>query len=173
VALDRELNREVAFKQIQDRHADDPETRKRFVQEAEITGRLEHLGIVPVYGLGSYADGRPFYAMRFIHGDSLRTVIKQFHGKQNSEDSGSKTEENQPANQKSTPHSVAFRQLIGRFIDVCQAIEYSHSRGILHRDLKPGNICWADMVKRWWSIGDLLNPSTSLPHQLPKPKNDH
>jgi hypothetical protein len=66
VALDSELNREVALKEIQDRHADSPVSRSRFLMEAEITGGLEHPGIVPVYGLGTYADGRPFYAMRFI-----------------------------------------------------------------------------------------------------------
>ena len=66
VASDQELHREVALKEIQTRHAHDTNSRGRFVLEAEITGRLEHPGIVPVYGLGSYADGRPFYAMRFI-----------------------------------------------------------------------------------------------------------
>ena len=70
VALDDELNREVALKQILDHHADDPTSRTRFVLEAEITGGLEHPGIVPVYGLGSYGDGRPYYAMRFIRGDT-------------------------------------------------------------------------------------------------------
>src|SRR4029077_14228113 len=68
VALDAELNREVALKQILDAHADDPTSRSRFLLEAEITGGLEHPGIVPVYGLGTYADGRPYYAMRFIKG---------------------------------------------------------------------------------------------------------
>ncbi len=59
VALDSELHREVALKQILDHHADDPTSRQRFLIEAEITGGLEHPGIVPVYGLGAYADGRP------------------------------------------------------------------------------------------------------------------
>ena len=62
VALDTELHREVALKQILDQHADDPSSRQRFLLEAEVTGGLEHPGIVPVYGLGTYADGRPFYA---------------------------------------------------------------------------------------------------------------
>ena len=75
MALDAELNREVALKQILDRHADDPTSRARFLLEAEITGGLEHPGIVPVYGLGSYGDGRPYYAMRFIRGDSLKEAI--------------------------------------------------------------------------------------------------
>ena len=75
VALDAELNREVALKQILDRHADDPTSRQRFLLEAEVTGGLEHPGIVPVYGLGTYDGGRPYYAMRFIRGDSLKEAI--------------------------------------------------------------------------------------------------
>ena len=79
VALDTELHREVALKQILDHHADDPTSRQRFLLEAEITGGLEHPGIVPVYGLGTYGDGRPYYAMRFIKGDSLKEAIERFH----------------------------------------------------------------------------------------------
>src|SRR5689334_10977457 len=62
VALDEELHREVALKQILDGHEDEA-GRRRFLLEAEITGGLEHPGIVPVYGLGTYGDGRPYYAM--------------------------------------------------------------------------------------------------------------
>ncbi len=69
---DRELNREVALKAIQDRHAGDPYCRWRFLLEAEITGALEHPGIVPVYSLGHDDDGRPYYTMRLIRGESLR-----------------------------------------------------------------------------------------------------
>ena len=75
VAMDTELNREVALKEIQPSHADHPDSRARFTLEAEITGGLEHPGIVPVYGLGTYADGRPYYAMRFIRCDSLKDAI--------------------------------------------------------------------------------------------------
>ncbi len=78
-AFDRQLNRLVALKEIKDLLADNPESRERFVQEAEITGRLEHPGIVPVYALGSYPDGRPYYAMRFVKGSSLRTAIEKYH----------------------------------------------------------------------------------------------
>jgi serine/threonine protein kinase/WD40 repeat protein len=122
LARDEELHREVALKEIQARHAHDPNSRSRFVLEAEITGGLEHPGIVPVYGLGTYADGRPFYAMRFIKGDSLKEAIERFY--------------------RGTADfsSLEFRKLLGRFVDVCNAIEYAHSRGVLHRDLKPGNI---------------------------------
>jgi serine/threonine protein kinase/formylglycine-generating enzyme required for sulfatase activity len=127
VARDEELNREVALKEIQTRHAAQPESRARFLLEAEVTGQLEHPGIVPVYGLGSYADGRPFYAMRFVQGDSLKDAIAAFH----------KAEQ---AGQSASARSLGLRQLLGRFVDVCNAIAYAHSRGVLHRDLKPGNI---------------------------------
>src|SRR5262249_38907570 len=60
LAEDGELYRRVAFKCIQARYADQTESRRRFLLEAEITGNLEHPGIVPVYGLGRFADGRPF-----------------------------------------------------------------------------------------------------------------
>ena len=127
VAHDEELRREVALKEIKPNQADDPEHRRRFTLEAEVTGGLEHPGIVPVYGLGQYADGRPFYAMRFIRGDSLKRAIKRFHARQS-------------AGGDTSDELLELRKLLGRFIDVCQAIEYAHSRGVLHRDLKPGNI---------------------------------
>src|SRR5262249_12734787 len=69
VARDGELQRDVALKVIQDRFAERDDQRARFVLEAEITGNLEHPGIVPVYSLGRNAQGRPYYAMRFIRGE--------------------------------------------------------------------------------------------------------
>jgi serine/threonine-protein kinase len=127
VALDGELNREVALKRILEHHADDPTSRTRFLLEAEITGGLEHPGIVPVYGLGMHADGRPYYAMRFIRGERLKEAIAAFHG-------------NAVLEADPGRRSLALRGLLRRFVDVCNAIEYAHSRGILHRDLKPGNV---------------------------------
>lgn len=146
VAQDTELNREVALKEIQDRFADDEASRSRFLLEAEVTGGLEHPGIVPVYGLGQYDDGRPFYAMRFIKGDSLQEAADHFHRRRPASAPAVTSEHTSPATgvkasrTDSDYSSLEFRKLLGRFIDVCQAIEYAHSRGVLHRDLKPGNI---------------------------------
>jgi tetratricopeptide (TPR) repeat protein/tRNA A-37 threonylcarbamoyl transferase component Bud32 len=127
VALDGELNREVAVKQLLDSHADDLTSRARFLREAEITGGLEHPGIVPVYGLGSYSDGRPYYAMRFIRGESLKEAITHFR-----DDETLKNDVGR--------RSLELRKLLRRFMDVCNAIGYAHSRGVLHRDIKPANV---------------------------------
>jgi eukaryotic-like serine/threonine-protein kinase len=123
VAEDTELHRMVALKEIKPEYAQRMESRGRFVLEAEVTGRLEHPGIVPVYGLGAHADGRPYYAMRFIRGDDLAAAVAQFH-----------------ARAPVRFDSLEFRGLLGRFVAVCQTVAYAHSRGVLHRDLKPGNI---------------------------------
>lgn len=128
VALDGELNREVALKEIQEQHGGQSESQFRFIFEAEVTGGLEHPGIVPVYGLGRYPDGRPYYAMRFIRGESLKAAIKRYH------------ESTKDGQGPSPAHSLDFRQLLGRFVAVCHAIDYVHSRGVLHRDIKPENI---------------------------------
>lgn len=127
VARDDELNREVALKRIRDHHVDTPQNRARFLLEAEVTGGLEHPGIVPVYSLGTSDDGRPFYAMRFIKGRSLREAIDHYHSPQ-------------AAGGDPGDRLLELRQLLDRFVAVCNAIEYAHSRGVLHRDLKPENI---------------------------------
>jgi serine/threonine-protein kinase len=132
IARDEELNREVALKEIQGKHAHHDESRIRFLIEAEVTGGLEHPGIVPVYGLGRYPDGRPFYAMRFIRGVSLRETIKAFHraDREPGRDPGQR--------------ALELRKLLGQLVDVCNAVAYAHSRGVLHRDLKPENIMLGD-----------------------------
>jgi eukaryotic-like serine/threonine-protein kinase len=122
VALDRELHREVALKEIRPEMADHPESRARFVLEAEVTGQLEHPGIVPVYGFGVDAAGRPYYAMRMVQGKTLRQAIENLRAA--------------PA----PTRKLEFRKLLGKFVAVCDAVAYAHSRGVLHRDIKPDNI---------------------------------
>ena len=97
--------------------------------EAEITGGLEHPGIVPVYGLGTYAEaGRTTRC-----GSSAATVSRM-------PSSDFIDVRSAPKRAPADRASLELRKLLGRFIDVCNAIEYAHSRGVLHRDLKPGNI---------------------------------
>ena len=127
VARDEELRREVALKLIQEQYAGDRDSRTRFEFEAEITGRLEHPGVIPVYGLGIDGKGRPYYAMRFIRGESLKEAIARFH------------REDGPT-REAGERSLALRELLGRFVDVCNTMAYAHGRGILHRDLKPANV---------------------------------
>ncbi len=129
IARDEELHRDVALKRIKGAPANDPNCRARFVREAEITGRLEHPGVVPVYGFGQLADGRPEYAMRFIEGESLKSAIATFH-------SGAPA----PAAADGQSRALALPNLVRRFLDVCNAISYAHNRGIVHRDIKPSNI---------------------------------
>ncbi|QDU88002.1 Serine/threonine-protein kinase PknD [Pirellulimonas nuda] len=125
LAEDRELGREVALKELLDHHADDQASRVRFLREASITGRLEHPGIVPVYGMGYFADGRPYYAMRMLRGRSLLDDIRDYHSE---------------AGVRSRDHQLRLRQLLERFRAVCDAIQYAHQQGVVHRDLKPANI---------------------------------
>ena len=160
MASDEELHREVALKEIQQQFASDPDSRARFIQEAEITGGLEHPGIVPVYGLGQYDDGRPFYAMRFVRGDSLKEAVRRYH-------------DSRRAGSNVSTAMLAFRQLLGRFVDVCNAVEYAHSRGVLHRDLKPGNIMlgkYGETLVVDWGLAKIVGRkethATSAEHTL-------
>lgn len=178
VAQDEELHREVALKEIQARHAHDETSRTRFVLEAEVTGALEHPGIVPVYGLGIYADGRPYYAMRFIQGETFQDAIDRFHGKRRQGITHDQTEvaeqgshaaargESQASTSYVSTQSLAsgeravqFRKLLGPFISVCNAIAYAHSRGVLHRDLKPANVMlgkFGETLVVDWGLAKLL-----------------
>jgi tetratricopeptide (TPR) repeat protein/tRNA A-37 threonylcarbamoyl transferase component Bud32 len=127
VADDEELHRAVALKCIQGPRADDPGSRARFLREAELTARLEHPGVVPVYGLVADREGRPCYAMRFIEGETLETACRRFH-----DESAHSTDPGQVR--------LQLRHLLSQLIAVCNTLDYAHSRGIIHRDLKPANI---------------------------------
>jgi WD40 repeat protein/serine/threonine protein kinase len=158
VAFDTELEREVALKQIKPERADDAESRARFLLEAGVTGRLEHPGIVPVYGLGKDDSGRPFYAMRFVRGTSFEEAIKRFHRDEADRDRDPQA------------RSFEFRQLLGRFVDVCHTIAYAHSRGVLHRDLKPANILLGPFKESLvvdWGLAKILARKSESVQSLP------
>ena len=149
VAEDTELHRRVALKEIQARHAKNAVSRGRFVAEAEITGNLEHPGVVPVYGLGTYDDDRPFYTMRFINGEDLAAAIRRFHSTLAPSFTG-----------------VQFRWLLRKFVDVCNTVAYAHSRGVVHRDLKPGNVMigpFGETLVMDWGVAKMIGRAEGEP----------
>ncbi len=184
VALDTQLNREVALKRIQGPFAEDPTSRARFVREAEITGNLEHPGIVPVYGLGRGPDGRPHYAMRLIQGDDLRKAVKLFHEADGIPDwrptwrhpSGTRGKGGQDARgHDQRARSVAFRELLRRFLDVCNAVAYAHGRGVVHRDIKPANIMlgpYGETLLVDWGLAKMV-ASQGEPVETARPETVH
>lgn len=156
LARDEEFGREVALKEIREQ-ADTPTNRDRFLREARIAGALEHPGIVPVYGFGTHADGRPYYAMRFIHGESLKDAVTTFH------------DDKRPA-RETGGQFLELRLLLGRLITVCHAIQYAHDQGIVHRDLKPANIMlgeYGETLVVDWGLAKAV--TTAGPKQLESP----
>ncbi|QDU98077.1 protein kinase domain-containing protein [Lignipirellula cremea] len=125
-AEDAHLRRHVAVKFMQAKCVDDPAARSQFLAEAEVTGRLEHPGVVPVYGVSEHPEHGPFYAMRLIRGPTLEEAIQRFHHPQSQRAAGD--------------HAIALRELLTHFIAVCKTIAYAHNRGVLHCDIKPQNI---------------------------------
>jgi serine/threonine protein kinase len=119
VARDEKLKRQVALKEIRADRRSSPTVRQRFINEAEITGLLEHPGIVPIYALDQDETGSPYYAMRFIQGQTFGQAIQSYHHQ---------------------PSVLRFRELLQRFVTVCQTMAYAHSKEVIHRDLKPSNI---------------------------------
>jgi eukaryotic-like serine/threonine-protein kinase len=149
LARDAELGRQVALKELHAENADDADSRDRFVREAEVTGGLEHPGIVPVYGLGRYADGRPYYAMRFIHGETLQEAIKKLHAG----DPG-----------------CTLRGLLARFVAVCNAVAYAHNRGVIHRDIKPANVMlgpYGETLIVDWGLAKVIGRGTEPTSEEP------
>ncbi|MHC4992453.1 MAG: protein kinase domain-containing protein [Planctomycetota bacterium] len=114
---DVDLGREVAIKVLQDQHADRPAMIRRFVEEAQITGQLQHPGILPVYEMGLRADQRPYFTMKLIRGQTLASLLRD----------------------RSDVDDDAARMLT-IFEHVCQTMAYAHARGVIHRDLKPTNV---------------------------------
>ena len=106
---------------------DDPEVNKMLLRWRELREQGRHPGVVPIYALGTDALGSPCYAMRFIHGETLQDAIGAFHKAET------------PGRDQSE-RSLALRELLTRFVSICSTVGYAHSRGILHRDLKPQNV---------------------------------
>jgi serine/threonine-protein kinase len=114
---DTDLGRDVAVKVLDAALAKRPDVVRRFVEEAQIGGQLQHPGIVPVYELGLMADERPYFTMKLVKGRTLAALLQQRKA---------------PADNRG--------RVLAIFEAVCQTVAYAHSKGVLHRDLKPANI---------------------------------
>ena len=122
-ARDSTLNREVAVKVLSGKEWDGL---ARFVREAQVTAQLSHPNVVPVYGLEKTDRGSPALSMKLIRGDTFAEYIAQCSSAMGT------------PNYDHERHSQVGR--IENFLRVCDAISYSHSRGVIHRDLKPDNL---------------------------------
>jgi serine/threonine protein kinase/tetratricopeptide (TPR) repeat protein len=134
--LDTDLGRELAVKVLLDSHRNKPEVVERFIEEAQISGQLQHPGIVPVYELGQFGDQRPFFTMKLVKGKTLSTLL---------------AERESPAEDRA--------RYLGIFEQVCQTVAYAHSRGVIHRDLKPTNImvgAFGEVQVTDWGLAKVL-----------------
>lgn len=135
-AIDTDLGREVAIKVMLPEHFNSPSVLKRFVEEAQIGGQLQHPGIAPIYDAGLWENDCPFFSMKFVNGRTLSELLKT---------------EN-PTNERS--------QLLSTFLQVCQAVGYAHQQGVIHRDLKPANIMvgeFSEVLVMDWGLAKVLD----------------
>jgi serine/threonine-protein kinase len=116
-AFDPDLGRDLAVKVLREEFRGRPEMERRFLEEARLTGRLQHPGVVPVVEAGRLADGRPFFTMKLVQGRTLAELLKG----------------------RLDP-SEDLPRLLAIFEQVCQTAAFAHARGVIHRDLKPSNV---------------------------------
>jgi serine/threonine-protein kinase len=147
LAHDADLGRDVALKELYAERSTNSAVWARFLEEAKITGQLEHPGIVPIYELArKSADQRPFYTMRFIRGRTLSDASKEYHQKRAAGQAG----------------PLDLRELLGNFVAVCNTVGYAHARGVLHRDLKGQNVVLGDFGEVMvldWGLAKVLGAS--------------
>ncbi len=155
-ATDTAFAREVAVKVLLDRFAPTSGTARRFHDEARITGQLQHPNIPAVFDLGTLPDGRPFLAMKLIKGDTLEDLLK------------------------ARPHPAADRgRFVAAFEQVCQAVAYAHAHGVIHRDLKPGNVMigsYGEVQVMDWGLAKVLgsrDPDVTDPDETTSPTAIH
>src|SRR5262249_29249169 len=109
--------RDLAVKVLLEELRDKPDLVRRFVEEAQITGQLQHPGIAPVYELGALADRRPYFTMKLVKGRTLADLLRDREGP-----------------------DLGVPRLLGIFDQVAHTVAYAHARGVIHRDLKPSNV---------------------------------
>jgi tetratricopeptide (TPR) repeat protein len=133
---DRLFRRSLALKALAEHHKDNLDLRRRFLEEAQLMGQLQHPGIPPVHDLGELPDGRPFFAMKLIRGKTLAALLKERAG---------------PGQE--------WPRLLAIFEQVCQTLAYAHAQGIIHRDLKPANVmvgAFAEVQVMDWGLAKLI-----------------
>lgn len=146
LARDSMLKREIAYKELLPKAMRRASIVERFIQEGQVTGQLEHPGIVPIYDLGYQENGTPYYAMKLVRGTEMKDQIEALH--------------KLPKN--SADRHRAFVKLLGQFVDVCNALAFAHQRGVLHRDLKPQNVMiggFGETLVLDWGLAKLLGRS--------------
>jgi tetratricopeptide (TPR) repeat protein len=135
-ARDPDLNRELALKVLRGDH-EIADVERRFLEEAQIAGQLQHPGIVPVHELGRDAAGRPFFAMKLVKGQTLEAQLRA---------------RSSPAND--------LPRFLTIFEQLCQTVAFAHSRGVIHRDLKPANImvgAFGEVQVMDWGLAKVLS----------------
>ena len=144
LGADRSLRRSVALKVLSPELVTDPTRVQAFVEEAIITGGLEHPNIVPAYDLGCSSALGIYYTMKRLTGRPLAEVLIELR-------------RGEPA----TVQAFGMYRLLGCFIELCRALAYAHSRGVLHGDLKPGNVFigeYGEVVLVDWGLAQVLGP---------------
>ncbi|TWU02005.1 serine/threonine-protein kinase [Neorhodopirellula pilleata] len=126
LARDENLRRYVAIKEIRNQNDRvSASTLARFRREAEVTGRLEHPGIVPIYEFGTdIQTGRFFYVMRFMGKQTMQNAISEYH----------------ELRETGNDDPLILHRLISAFVELCNSVAYAHSKQVIHRDLKPENV---------------------------------
>ena len=154
LALDTELDRQVALKELRAYHAHDPASQSRFVLEAKVTGRLEH----PGYRAGLRL--RPLRRRPAVLCDAIHRGRDSQAGDRRDSTSP------RPPPRQPREREIAFRRLLRSLIDACNAVAYAHSRGVVHRDLKPENIMlgrFGETLVVDWGVAKPLAISTGEP----------
>jgi tetratricopeptide (TPR) repeat protein len=147
---DPELNRPLAVKVLRHELREEPDAVRRFLEEAQVMGQLQHPGIVPVHAVGQLADGRPYFVMKLVQGRTLGQLLAA-----------------RPAPAHDLPRFLVI------FEQVCQAVAYAHSRGVIHRDLKPANVmvgAFAEVQVMDWGLAKVLEADGACqghPHREP------
>jgi WD40 repeat protein/serine/threonine protein kinase len=119
----------------------------RFIEEAQVTAQLEHPNIVPVHDLGVDEGGRPFFTMKLVSGKTLRQVLEELR-----------------KGEAQAHERYPLPVLLTIFQKVCDALAFAHSRGVIHRDLKPGNIMigrFGEVLVMDWGLAKIIGSGSA------------